>query len=471
MTDYTIVDPTYHRYHIETETAPDIVPWPSRFKVDVKRVGLARLLLSELIHYRGDLDTVLSRPCTYGVFSGPLGGFTPREEHCVGCLRCTMQYPEFVQIRHNPARASMGDSYFTAAQVGAVAYEAESGRVPVKGAGYRGRFGGEGWDGMWTDMSEIVRPTRDGIHGREFISTAVDLGSKPSFLTFGPSGQLTGERPEAFLIPLPFIFDPPPRKSSSAPLFRILSEASRQIETLAVLPVRAILEYDLHGDHLVPLVGAADVERIETFQDPPRMVEMDGWDADLYRRLLTAFPDSAICLRDPFSGPGPWLEAFHAGVHIFHLTADYHGRGIDDRFVHDLIREAHQTFVGARSRDQITLIGSGGLIAAEHIPKAIIAGLDAAALDTALLVALQAEFDGECKDPENSIFRMPAGLDDGWGVKRLKNLSAAWRDQLLEILGAMGLREVRRLRGETGRAMYQVDLEREAFAGIEGYHA
>jgi hypothetical protein len=45
----------------------------------------------------------------------------------------------------------------------------------------------------------------------------------------------------------------------------------------------------------------------------------------------------------------------------------------------------------------------------------------------------------------------------------------SWRDQLLEVLGAMGLREVRRLRGEMGRAMFQKDLEREAFSGIEGY--
>jgi hypothetical protein len=46
---------------------------------------------------------------------------------------------------------------------------------------------------------------------------------------------------------------------------------------------------------------------------------------------------------------------------------------------------------------------------------------------------------------------------------------AAWRDQLLEVLGAMGLREVRRLRGEVGRAMIQSEVEREAFAGIPGY--
>jgi len=31
------------------------------------------------------------------------------------------------------------------------------------------------------------------------------------------------------------------------------------------------------------------------------------------------------------------------------------------------------------------------------------------------------------------------------------------------------LREVRRLRGEMGRAMFQKELEREAFSGIEGY--
>jgi glutamate synthase domain-containing protein 2 len=56
-----------------------------------------------------------------------------------------------------------------------------------------------------------------------------------------------------------------------------------------------------------------------------------------------------------------------------------------------------------------------------------------------------------------------------WGVRRITNLLASWRDQLLEVLGAMGLREVRRLRGEIGRAMFQNDLESEAFSGIQGY--
>jgi hypothetical protein len=60
-------------------------------------------------------------------------------------------------------------------------------------------------------------------------------------------------------------------------------------------------------------------------------------------------------------------------------------------------------------------------------------------------------------------------LNEGWAVQRLKNLMASWRDQLLEILGAMGIREVRRLRGEMGRAMFMKTLEKDAFAEIEGF--
>ncbi|MEJ2485827.1 MAG: hypothetical protein P8Y68_08845, partial [Anaerolineales bacterium] len=56
-----------------------------------------------------------------------------------------------------------------------------------------------------------------------------------------------------------------------------------------------------------------------------------------------------------------------------------------------------------------------------------------------------------------------------WGVQRILNLTAAWRDQLLEISGAMGIREIRRMRGEMGRAMFMKTLEAEAFSGVAGY--
>jgi hypothetical protein len=464
----------YHRYHIDTAEAPDIVPWPSRFKVRVGKVGLATLLLKELLHTR-DLEVTTSRPCIYGVFSGPVGGFAPIEEKCVGCLRCMTEHPDFVRVEHNPERQKLGDSYFTAGYVNAVAYEAAGGRVPVRGAGYRGRFGGQGWDGMWTDMSEIVRPTRDGIHGREFISTVVDIGHGQQHLFFDDDGTLPPTTFNGFSLSLPLLFDAPPERVGAPqgvamPLYRqILADTARAIDSLAFLPLPALLDQDLRGDHIAPLLSAADVGELDRLAFAPRLVCLDGWDEALLAAVRLRWPETPLALR-LFDPPEATIhQALEAGIRIFHITADYHGRGRDGVFIFDIIRRCHLSLVQAGRRDEVTLLGSGGIIAAEHVPKAIIAGLDAVVLDTAPLVALQAQFDGDFVGRDDTTCRLPAALTADWGVQRLKNLSAAWRDQLLEILGAMGLREVRRLRGEMGRAIFMEEQEREAFAGIEGY--
>lgn len=455
----------YHRYHIETRSTPDLIPLPPRFRVRVKKQRLIGLVLQELIKFRGNMRVALSRPCIYGVFSRPLGGLAPREELCVGCLRCTVQYPEVVQIEPNPERRRLGDSYLKPEYVDTILYEARTGRVPVRGAGYRGPFGGDGWDGMWTDMSEIVRPTRDGIHGREFISTAVDIGEKPSFLTLSPAGHAPGPTPRILSIQVPFLLDTPPPGRSPRVLLEILAEAARELETLAILPVEAVVRYSLWGPHVLPLVRAETWALLERIPEAPRILALESWDPDRYWALRTHFPESLVAVRVPMDTD---LEPMvRTGVRVFHLTANYHGY-VGRRFAMELIQQAHRQLVEMGLREEATLIGSGGIVMAEHVPKAIICGLDAVALDTALWVALQARFDGECVDPATASVSFPR-LKAAWGVQRLKNLANSWRDQLLEVLGAMGLREVRRLRGEVGRCMFQWDLEREAFAGIEGF--
>ena len=59
-------------------------------------------------------------------------------------------------------------------------------------------------------------------------------------------------------------------------------------------------------------------------------------------------------------------------------------------------------------------------------------------------------------------------MDVDWGSQRIANLIGAWHGQLLEVMGAMGMREARRLRGEVGRSMWFEDLEREHFGPIFG---
>ena len=55
-----------------------------------------------------------------------------------------------------------------------------------------------------------------------------------------------------------------------------------------------------------------------------------------------------------------------------------------------------------------------------------------------------------------------------YGIGRMTNLIAVWHDQLIEMMGAMGIREARRLRGETGRALFFEDLEEETFGRLFG---
>jgi hypothetical protein len=456
---------TYKRYHIPVAPAPNSAPHPRRFNVNVSKIGLASLLVREIFHYRGDMSTVLSRPCMYGVFSGPVGGFAPRPDNCVGCLRCTVQYPDMVRVEPNSDRLELGDSYFTPDNVDTVLYEAATGRVPVKGAGYRGRYGGPGWDGMWTDMSEIVRPTRDGIHGREFISTQIDIGERPAWLSFDEEGGLDGDPWQVIRLPLPMLFDRLPDSLLSGGWEAALLDAAGSLETLAIVPWKALREMSSAPSALVPLVAPAEIDHLLEAAWRPRMVEIEGWDAGAFARLGAAWPECVVAVRLPFGDPID--EPLASGCRTLHFVADYHGR-TSSGFVLESIREVHDALVARGVREQTTLIGSGGLTAAEHVPKAIIAGLDAVALDTPLLIALQGRFRGECRTAESCKVEMP-NVDRAWAKQRLINLMGSWRDQMLEILGAMGIREVRRLRGEVGRAMFQADLEKEAFGEIEGY--
>lgn len=444
---------------------------PNRFLVKVGKIGLASMIMKETFQYFGKWDIILSRPCTYGVFSGPVGGFSPRPEKCVGCLRCTVQHPEFVKVNHNPARASLGDSYLTSKIISTIDEEARKGTVPVRGQGYRGRFGGPGWDGMFTDMSEIVRPSRDGIHGRELISTVVDIGSKPMNLKFDNEGILISEGPKMISIEVPFVFDVPSQSVMTPKLAKIWKSAAEEIDTLAMLPASLVLSEGLSSKSVVPIIQPNELINIGKFNNGTRMIELNTWDASAFQQLTQSHPDLLVSARLPLSEDwkSTMMEMANAGLHVIHFVADNHGMDDSGNFIMDTLLEAHNELLSAGIRDKVTLLNSGGIVAADHLPKAIICGLDAVGLDLPLLVALQARLSGDLSSREEYSAKLPKKMDSSWACQRLVNLSASWRDQMLEILGAMGVREVRRLRGETGRAMWCAHLEAEAFSEIDGF--
>ena len=110
-------------------------------------------------------------------------------------------------------------------------------------------------------------------------------------------------------------------------------------------------------------------------------------------------------------------------------------------------------------------MASGGLAMAEHVIKSMLCGANLVAVDVPLLIALECRVCRNCREGGGCPVRI-AESDSRWGSQRIVNLMGAWHNQLLEMMGAMGIREARRLRGERGRVMFIEDLENDTFAQL-----
>ena len=450
----------YSRFKIESKPAPHVYSIPNKFDVSARKVRLAAMLVHEAFEYRFNKEVVLSRPCIYGVFGGRFGGFKPLKHKCVGCMRCVQEYPHIMTVKQSDHYKKLGDSFWTPDNVFTIWNEASTGKIPVKGMGYKGAFSGDGFDGMWTDMSEIVRPTRDGVYGREYISTSVDIGRKPISIDF----ERKDAQSKTLQIPIPIIFDELPTRRYNTEVRAAVGKAAEKIGTLNIAREVGLGEPGL--DNLLPII---DEEGIAEYDEQPEIVEFDAETPRLLKKLLARFDKSILIGRLRLKEDSGRVagELARQGVDGLHVYADYHGRDYskDSRHVSTALKDVHQRLVQDGLRDQVTIIASGGITLAEHVPKAIICGADLVAIDTTTLVALQAEFQGETRDRDDCRL-MPRRINPDWGAQRLVNLLGVWHDQLIEILSAMGMRDVRRLRGDIGRSMMDSELREQSFKEI-----
>ena len=368
----------------------------------------------------------------------------------------------YVKYGHRvfPGTSQRGDRYWTAEIISQTWYQAETGRIPISGAGYGGPFSGEGFEGMWLDMSEIVRPTRDGIHGRETISTTVILGGAPEMLEFDAADRLLTALPRSISLPLPVVLGPLPMPLPGRGAWRALSLAAERLGTLAILDCQAL---DVApGANLALRLTADDFDLLGDLAQDPVYVEIEDepWALERWRAARERWPAAMIALRHALGpdSPAEVERLLRQGVRLFHLYADDEGRDRAGRPLPDSLRAVHTHLVQRRWRDSLSFLVSGGIAAAEHVPKIVACGADVAVLDYVPIIAwgcaLWAD-KGSCPVEQREI-------DAAWGAQRVVNLVAAWRDQLLEALGAMGMREVRRLRGEVGRVIFE-DTEAKAF--------
>ncbi|MFC2165722.1 glutamate synthase-related protein [Acidobacteriota bacterium] len=442
-------------------------PTPSRYPI----LTPFRILRSDRCINCGTCIEACIYGCHFRSEEDPRIMADPKDNCCRNCFACIMLCPrEALSMHLSEDYLALGDRTYTPDHIHSILQQAEHGKIPVSGAGYRGHFDGDYYDNIWTDMSEIVRPTRDGIHGREHISTTVTLGRMIRDLcgmVFDKDGNLKSQIPLNREIPIPVIFGQMPFFPERTALSSLALAASK-LTTYLTIPAQDVSEElkDYYSNLLIRL-KVSDIERHKDIIEWATIVEFEpnrdqisgiARARDINSNVLTAIQVPAARGVEKRI-----LELVRKGAEIVHLSTNTHGIGKDDITLLESLHATHTLLVEEGLRDRITLVASGGIAAAEHIPKTIIMGADAVVVDIPLLIAMDVvnwshEENGNIK----LLLKGIEELDPRWGASRIINLMLSWQDQLLEVLGAMGLRDVRRLRGETGRAIF-ADQERQNF--------
>jgi ferredoxin len=397
---------------------------------------------------------------------------------CMGCFSCVQNCTKnLLTLTLNSEYSKLGNDYWKPQIISALWLEAETGKVPVSGAGYRGKFSGPGFDSMWTDMSEIVRPTRDGIHGREYISTSVDIGRKPSFLSFREN-KLETVIPPSVSIPFPVIFDMMPEKFAIPNLEPYIIETAKQTGLIAVIDSKKWKSVKLDNkEELLENIAFylnPDGTRIpKEILNKTRLVEIpDG--SEVTRQLDSLkkeHPKLIIAVRVPMDEHAAERVDMlsRIGIEAVHIAADLNGNGMgsgEPRFLKDVLREIHGSLIKNEKRDEITIIAGGGIALAEHVAKALICGADLVSINLPLLIAVECRMCGSCRPGDRCPAKLNSEIDVHYGVGRMTNLIGAWHWQMVEVMGAMGMREARRLRGDVGRVMFKDELEEEIYGPI-----
>ena len=397
---------------------------------------------------------------------------------CMGCFSCVQDCTKnLLCLSINPEYEKLGNGYWTPEIILTTWTQAETAKIPVSGAGYRGRFSGEGFDSMWTDMSEIVRPTRDGIHGREYISSAVDIGQKPAFLATS-GDEVVSPLPPILSIPMPLIIDRIPENFALPKLDAVIAETAVKTDLIAIMDSQKWPLFEKDAEKVLPhsafyFASGAEMIPAEILKKT-RLAEIaDDHDVkDRIRELKQIHPGIIVSVRVELTADGIQraIELADGDVEVIHIVADMNGRQIESEspmFIKDMTRKIHKALIESGKRDNVTLIAGGGIALPEHLAKGVLCGADLVSIELPLLVGLECHLCRRCGEGSACPARI-SEISFDYGVGRMTNLISAWHDQLIELMGAMGMRDARRLRGDVGRAMFFEQLEEEAFGRIFG---
>jgi ferredoxin len=430
----------------------------------------------------GSCKQCVKKKCVYNNFSANREHISAMKEPeylytCSGCFRCVQECTKGIFSRViNPEYKALGDDYWRADIIIRLWYQAHTGNIPVSGSGYGGPFTGEGFDSVWTDMSEIVRPTRDGIHGREYINTCFELSERFKGLGFKDDMTLVKKPRKILEVPIPLLLTLPKNFIINKHIILAVAKAAFLLKTFFLINCKDYTpNLSEYKDNLIPCLKTEELSAYKNLILASKAILIEYSNTEDIINAVSGVrsfaPNKAVIIKAPLNKNADKIssELADKDVDTIYFYADDQGKELNGKnsiFLKDSINRIHTRLVSELTRQNINLIFSGGIAMAEHVAKAIIFGADAVAADISIMLAMECRLCKECAKEGGCPVKLDEEFDADNGASRIANLFGAWHGQLLEVMGAMGIREARRLRGEIGRSIRFENMEKDIFEPI-----
>ena len=453
---------------------------------------------------------ICERQCANGVhrFDAERKTMVSDESKCVNCQRCVCFCPTHALKIQRSSCALRENDNWDEETVKELYRQAGSGGVLLSSMGNPKRFPVY-WDKILINASQVTNPPIDPL--REPMETRVFLGRKPERMRREPDGRLNCDLPPQLQLSMPVLFSAMSYGSISYNAHACLARAARELgicyntgegglhedfydygENTIVqvasgrfgvhkryLNAGAAIEIKMGqgakpgiGGHLPGTKIVGDISRT-------RMVP-EGTDAispaphhDIYsiedlRQLVYSLKETTAYQKPVIVK----VAAVHniaaiasgiarSGADIIAIDGFRGGTGAAPTRIRDNVGipiELALAAVDQRLREEgirnhVSLIAGGSIRSSADVVKAIALGADACYIGTAALLALGCHLCRSCQTglcnwgittqrPE-----LVKRLDIDEGSRRLVNLMTAWRHEIKEMMGGMGINSVEALRG------------------------
>ena len=450
--------------------------------------------------------------------------FIVDETKCVNCQRCVSFCPtRALKIVKNEC-SFRENSNWNDNTVKEIYKQANSGGVLLSSMGNPNPFPVY-WDKILINASQVTNPSIDPL--REPMETKVFLGKKPEKITRDENGKLKFDMPNQIELSVPVLFSAMSYGSISYNAHEALAKAAKELGILYNTGEGGLHEdfycygentivqvasgrFGVHEDYLK--AGAAIEIKMGQGAKPgigghlpgtkivgdvskTRMIP-EGSDAispaphhDIYS--IEDLRQLVFSLKEATEYKKPVIvkvAAVHniaaiasgiarSGADIIAIDGFRGGTGAAPTRIRDNVGipiELALASVDQRLRDEgirnnVSLIVGGSIRSASDVVKAIALGADACYIATSALLALGCHLCRTCQSGKcnwgiaTQREELVKRLNPDQGAKRLVNLLTAWRHEIMELMGGMGINSIESLKGNRlmlrGIGLNQKELE------------